>query len=678
MTPGLMRSSRLKDKLHADQRRNPNDPSKKLVYTRYRNYYISLVRRLKASYGSEKLRDSMHKPKQLWDCINKLTSRAQRKVSSEELCKIQSDPKASLNICNSFFSNVGKNLADSTLKRLKKTQNSLAKATKISKRQQDSIFIQPTDVMEVSGIILQLKSGKSTGTDGIDNTLLKLIKDGILHPLTFIINLSLKTGVFPEIWKVALVAPIFKGGCKKDPGNYRPISLLCSFSKILEKVMNKRLSNYLEVKGILSSLQFGFRTGKNTEDAVNLVVNNIVSHLDKGRKCIGVSLDLAKAFDTVPIPILLKKLELMGIRGCAWNWFRSYLTNRKQCVKVLDHISDLENIDFGVPQGSILGPTLFLCYINDLPGLPLEDADISCYADDTAATFYGNTWQEALEAAERGLAEIVKWLDKNLLTLNTSKTKFLCFHKTKASRPPPSLQTLKIHKCHSYKRTETSTQDENLSDKSDCFCEEIERVESLKYLGVILDDNLSFREHVHNMSNRIRRLIPLMKIMRRMAGLDLLREIYIALCQSLLGYCISVWGGCITSNLIKLERAQRSLLKVMTMKSFRYPTVCLFEDVKLLSVRRLYIFKLGCMGHTTAMKMFAVLSKKRVFHLPFPKYKTAFACRFSPFRLPLIYNQLCKICNLKDLNKYQAKIAIHKELLNWDYQKTENFLKMKQ
>ncbi|CAG9134899.1 unnamed protein product [Plutella xylostella] len=200
-----------------------------------------------------------------------------------------------------------------------------------------------------------------------------------------------------------------------------------------------------------------------------MLLNSVTSKLDRGLCCIGAFLDLAKAFDTVSIPILLQKLENVGIRGTTLDWFTSYLTKRQQIVRIGNNHSDPLETNYGVPQGSTLGPTLFLLYINDISTSisPRHDAEIVCYADDTAILFSDKTWDSTYSKAVDGLSEMAEWLGKNLLTLNTTKTKYLSFHKTIASQPKTNLN-IQIHTC----------------DRSSlaCQCDYIERATEIKYL----------------------------------------------------------------------------------------------------------------------------------------------------------------------------------------------------
>ena len=668
MTPGLIRCSKHRDKLHKECRNFPEDENKKFIYTRYRNFYVSLLRKLKSEFESKELRESKNCPKKLWNTINKLSHRRPKnsKSGAQELLASKNDPQQSnpLDRCNSFFSSVGKNLASSILTRLNESQESLAAKIKNTFTPLQSLFLSPTDEQEVSDLIQNLDLRSSPGIDNISNKVLKAISKSIIKPLTCLFNHSIESGTFPKVWKTAVVIPIHKEAAKDDPSNYRPISLLSNLSKLLERIIHKRLVSYLESNGLITNSQFGFRRGKSTEDAVTLLTNIVSTHLDSGHCCIGVFLDLAKAFDTVSVPILLKKLESYGIRGTALDWFTSYLTERKQCVRIDNHVSKMSSINFGVPQGSILGPTLFILYINDITTIPLQNADVICYADDTAVIFKDSTWDLVQRKAENGMRMISEWLTLNILTLNTAKTKFLCFHKTLASGPTHRLNQLQIHTCHGHP---TAT----------CNCDSISKVCSLKYLGVTIDEKLNFKEHIAVMSGRVRKMIHVMRNLRDASDGKTLKMVYLALCQSILNYCILAWGGAAQSSLISLERAQRGVLKVALFKPVLYPTAALFEEAQVLSVRRLFILRAVIHTHKTviASSNYNELLKKRVFKIPTPITKTSFSHRFSRFLLPYTYNKMVNICHFQNSSVHEAKTLATKLLLQWSYDQAENILK---
>lgn len=305
-----------------------------------------------------------------------------------------------------------------------------------------------------------------------------------------------------------------------------------------------------------------------TEAVVNKIENNL--------KCYGVFLDLSKAFDTVSIPKLLSKLEKIGVRGTALDMFTSYLTNRTQVVKIGNYISSEEKLCYGVPQGSILGPTLFLTYINQLCNMTIEGCSIFTYADDTALIVHGKNWENAKLNAMNAIQTITEWLSENLLTLNLSKTQLIRFDISKNKIYNPDLDTIPIHfLCD--------------SNRTPCDCPTLRAVKSVKYLGIHLDERLDWHIQIDKLTARTRRLLYLFKTLRNSADKSTLLTAYFALCQSVISYCISVWGGAHKTSMIKLERAQRAILKVMLRKKRTYQTVKLYSECEVLTVRQLSI-----------------------------------------------------------------------------------------
>lgn len=413
--------------------------------------------------------------------------------------------------------------------------------------------------------------------------------------MTHLANLCFTNGIFPEPLKKSVIIPVYKGGDRDDVNNYRPISILPAISKIIEKLINIRLIKYFDKYKILSKTQFGFRHGMSTENAITALTSLVADSMDKGDKCTTVFLDLKKAFDTVSVPILIDKLKASGVRGIPLKLFGNYLSDRKQRVKVGDYLSEETNVTFGVPQGSVLGPTLFLLYINGLSGIGLNNAKVFSYADDTAVVFTGNSWSEVALLAEAGMTQIAKWLQNNLLSLNTAKTNYICFSISNRTQPKPDFK-IKVHTC---------------DDSSKCQCPSIVRVTETKYLGVVVDQRLSWYPHLDLVNVRIRKLCWIFKTLRHVVPKsvpnkkdkprNLLNEIYMALVQSILTYCIPVWGGAAKTKFIDLERGQRALIKIMYFKNIRYSTQSLYHDSGLLSVRKLYIIK-------TVLKMHKLLA----------------------------------------------------------------------
>lgn len=666
MTQGLIRCSKVKDKLHMESKRFPTCNVKAIVFARYRNFYIALIRKVRNHYQSNLLVKTKDNPRKLWNTINEITNRKVTKGSQNlDLLSIKCNPEESINMCNAYFASIGETFANEILVKLNYTQNQLAQNVNTSNSPSSSFFLEPTDREEVNSIICGLKPNTAPGPDGISVQFIKILKNLIAEPLAAIINTSLTTGIVPDDWKFAAVVPIHKGGDTDSPNNFRPISLLPVFSKILERVVNKRLVDYIESNNFLSPNQFGFRKKRSTEDAVKLLTDHIVQNLDDGSACVGVFLDIAKAFDTVSIPILLKRLENIGVRGIALDWFASYLTGRQQCLKIDSRVSSPGKLSFGVPQGSVLGPTLFLIYLNELASLPLKNAKIICYADDTAIIFQEASWSDCFVSVQQGMVKVMGWLSNNLLTLNTSKTKYICFHKTMISAPLTTPDII------------ISDHDKNVENADSGTCNAIQRARTIKYLGVIIDEKLSFRDHIAALSSRTRKIIYVMKQIRDVASADLVKNIYISLCQSVLTYCIQAWGGIATTHLISLERAQRSVIKVMLSRPIRYPTEKLYKESKLLSIRRLYINASVSATYKQMLTSNAYQNslERRTFRAHVPAVKTSFAQRFSVYLFPHLFNKICKVCKFKNETVREVKSKTNKYLNNLNYHEVEQLLR---
>ena len=227
-----------------------------------------------------------------------------------------------------------------------------------------------------------LDSYKSSGPNNIPVKILKLLKNDISQQLSDIFNMSFSTGQFPSVLKIAKVIPIHKKQSRVDYTNYRPISLLSNIEKIIEKLMYKRLSNFLDINNLIYSLQFGFRPKYSTNHALINLSESIRQSLDEGSFGCGIFVDLQKAFDTVDHKILLHKLEYYGIQGTCNDWSKFYLSDYKQSVSINGYSSDLMSVDCGVPQGYVLGPLLFLIYINDLHRV-IQYYKVLHFTDDT-------------------------------------------------------------------------------------------------------------------------------------------------------------------------------------------------------------------------------------------------------------------------------------------------------
>ena len=284
---------------------------------------------------------------------------------------------------------------------------------------ESTFHFESADSQEILLIIDSLDSNKASGPNSIPTDVLKLIKNNICYPLKEIINLSFATGIYPTKLKVI---PIFKN--KGDPlliSNYRPISLLSNLNKKFEKIVYKRLYSFLDRLNCIYEFQFGFRVGHSTNHALLSLTEKVREALDSGKFACGVFIDLQKAFDTVDHSILLTKLKHYGIKGIANDWFRSYLTGRSQYTSVNGFDSEHRDMNYGVPQVSVLGPLLFLIYINDLHNA-IKFSTFHHFADDINLLITNVSIKKIQIQMNLDLNFLCKWLNANKISLNASKT----------------------------------------------------------------------------------------------------------------------------------------------------------------------------------------------------------------------------------------------------------------
>ena len=419
------------------------------------------------------------------------------------------EPKDIANHVNDFFVNVGPEL-DKNIPNI----NHISASKYLKNRNQFNFVITHISNEEVLELIQSLPN-KSTGPVSIPLKMIKDVVDIIVVPLCHIINISFATGVFPDILKIAKVHPLHKGGSTLDPNNFRPISLLSIFDKIIEKLMHKRLYEFLEVNNILFENQFGFRKNNSTVYALMEITEKIKESIDNNKLGCGIFIDLKKAFDTVNHKILLSKLEHYGIRGNLLSWFESYLTDRKQFVSFNGENSDPKDILCGVPQGSVLGPLLFLIYINDLPNVS-DKLKFYLFADDTNIYFESSDLKVLEKVINEELKHLSLWLKVNRLALNISKTNFVIFHSSQ--RNLKHQVTLKLDK------------------------KAINQKDNIKYLGVIIDCHLNWKHHILNVSKKISRSIGVMYRIRKYVNTNILKSLYYSLIYSHIVYAIQIWG----------------------------------------------------------------------------------------------------------------------------------------
>ena len=413
------------------------------------------------------------------------------------------------------------------------------------------------EIIEICG---SLRSGAAAGYDDIPMNVVKQTIDLINYPLKYILNLSLRY----DSLKIAKVIPLFKSGDHDIFTNYRPVSILPAFSKILEKVVYNRLLKFLNKFNILSDNQYGFRKHHSTAYALTHLYDKISSAIDNQECTVGIFIDLSKAFDTVDHCILLEKLEHYGIRGSALNWFASYLSGRSQFVDFNGYRSSSCQIRCGVPQGSILGPLLFLIYNNDICNVS-KVLDFILFADDTNIFFSHKDERLLSQTLNSELLSLSEWCKVNKLSINLKKCNFMIF------KPRQKRRTLDI----------SVVLNNHI----------IAQTKEVVFLGVILDENLSWKPHILNVSRKILKSIGIIYKSSFCLSAVSLRTLYFSLVYPYLIYCITVWGSTYQTNLKRLITLQKKVIKIISNVPFDAHTDNLFRDHQILKFNDIYLFQ---------------------------------------------------------------------------------------
>jgi hypothetical protein len=440
------------------------------------------------------------------------------------------------NTFNSFFTTVAADLVrklPSPFRLFTPDSGFLGMFYRSRRTPRDGFTLTPVSRLDILRQLSKLKVNKSTGLDGVSCRYLRDGAEVLADPVCHIINFSIMSEAVPSQFKKARVLPLFKKGSRLDPNNYRPVSILNCLSKILERAVHGQLVQYLGKHKVLYEFQSGFRSKYSTDTCLIHLTDFIRRELSRGRFVGMVLIDLAKAFDTVDFDVLLVKLGEMGIGSI--DWFRSYLTGRTQCVKVNGTDSGFLDVTCGVPQGSILGPLLFLCYINDLSHC--LSCHLSLYADDSALISSHGSIPELSRFLSGQLEICRKWLIDNKLSLHVGKTEAIVF---------------------------SSKRKRNKTEGFQIMCGEslIKRVHSVRYLGVIIDECLSGEEHVLSIISKISGRIAFLYRSAYLLDFRTKHTLCSALIQPYFDYCCSSWYAGISAKLKdKLDVLQRRMVR---------------------------------------------------------------------------------------------------------------------
>jgi len=528
--------------------------------------YDNKLRALRQTSNAHYIAQADNKTKALWSLINNERKKptavphTQIKVNNN----ITEDPRIIAEAFNVYFAQI----AEKTL-----SQNGLAPQHVIVSHPVEeqcspqTMSLYPTTEKEVQDTINSFKPKTSSGVDEYSSKAVKHCAKELSIPLVSIINNSFSKGQFPTALKLSKVYPKHKNGAASEISNYRPISLVSTFSKIIEKIALQRLLAHLKMNDLITKSQHGFLEGKSTNTAIISLIEQIIKQIDDEQFTTGLFLDYSKAFDCLSHTLITKKLQSLGVRGVANNWFRSYLEGRQQVVEVQittnnctrTHKSTPKTLTRGVPQGSVLGPVLFILLTNDFPAL-IQNANTACimYADDTTLLINNDTTNGIHNTATTALTTTINYCKKNDLVMNPSKTIQINFSKKKACIPDlPNISTQT----------------------------------SVKFLGVTLDKDLTWSEHVNNVCKKMSSGVYVVRRMKWIGGLESAKLAYYALVDSHMRYGLAAWGGSSAGNLNRVliiqKKAIRTLANLQQWESCRQS----FSTLGILTVTAVYILQ---------------------------------------------------------------------------------------
>lgn len=526
----------------------------KETYNNVKKEYDNILKKIRAKTYENRIKNSDNKTKCMWTICNEITGRSNNnfdigiKGNAEEIPDKYNEYL--LSVIPELLENLEKHPFSSNI---------------IENNQ--SMYLTPVTAPEICELAKRLKNKHSSGIDEIPSSIVKLSVNEISSVLCYVINNSFKYGIFPDYLKIALIKPLYKKGDSEMMENYRPISLLPGFSKLFELVMSTRLLNFMNKCDLFSESQHGYLKGRSTQTAIFQFIQAVLRHLENGDLALGMFLDLSKAYDCLDKDLLISKLEMYGVRGNSLQWFISYLSDRQQKVTITkggaNYSSKIMPNKVGIAQGSIIGPILFIVFVNDLRSITDDpNQNIINYADDTNLVLGCKDNSDILINGKDFLENINNWFTKNKLIVNKEKTNIILF-RTKL--------------CRVEKPTHLTGE------------ERLDIVENTKFLGIHINEFLDWSCHINYLSKKLNSICYGIRLVSKYMNEKTLKIMYFANFESIIKYGIIFWGG--DSQIQNIFVIQKRLIRIV--KKMNYNETCrtVFKSEGIMTVYALYIYE---------------------------------------------------------------------------------------
>lgn len=545
----IVQACEYRDTLFSEWLKDTNNMIIRQKYNKARNFANKMILKSKNNYTIREINLNRNNPRNLWNLLNKLTGRIRSSVDKVLLEAFESNSVKPVDIANQF----AKTISNSVRNIMPQCHKNILDKNQYSNPAKVSMLFKKANADRVQKIIHSLNKNKAPGVDCIRAMDIKLISSRIAFAIARLINTSVLTGKYPDELKVGIVRPIFKKGSKNNYDNYRPITILSTIDKIIEKYISCQIHKHFNINNILTKKQYGFQPHKSTTQLLSAFTNSVNEHLNSKKHVLIVFIDYSKAFDTIRHNVLIERLDECGVRGSLLKWCENYLSKRYYSVKVGEAYSDKMLVNDGTAQGSVIGPLHFLTYVNNVTNV-IKKSELYLFADDTCLLSAHEDVNIALESLQIDFCNLMNWSHDAGLVFNANKTKLMYVSSSQNRKSSEELRLIAHeHQClHTIKENSTS-----------CRCPYIALVDSHKYLGLTIDSRMKWTEHIDFVSNKLKAILAKFSIIKYRIPYHTLRNLYISLGESIIAYGLTSYGLTCKGNLDKIYGMQLRILKTI-------------------------------------------------------------------------------------------------------------------